>query len=58
MIKRQKMLWYGRTQSVLYIDTLNGLWNETDLVDLQTAAALVAEANFSQIADLDAQINC
>lgn len=52
------MLWYGRTQSVLYIDTLNGLWNETDLVDLQTAAALVAEANFSQIADLDAQINC
>jgi hypothetical protein len=57
-IKKHKMLWLGRSQSVLYIDTLNGMWNETDLVDFRTAAALAVEANLDQIAILDSQITC
>lgn len=57
-IKKHKMLWLGRSQSVLYIDTMNGLWNETDLVDFRTASAMAVEANLDQIAQLDEQITC
>ena len=48
IIRKRKLLWLGRTQSVLYTDTMNGIWNEVDLVDFRTATEIVAEAKLAQ----------
>ena len=61
VVKKQKLLCTRKVaglQRVLYTDTLNGLWNEDELVDFATARALAMEYQSDLIGELDGQIRC
>lgn len=48
---------YGSNR-VIYQDTLNGLWNEHDLVLHEEAIALIAIYNLARQADLERMVAC
>ena len=61
VVKKAKLLCTRKIaglQRVLYTDTLNGLWNEDELVDFATAKALAMQYQYDLMDELDGQIRC
>jgi hypothetical protein len=61
VIKQQKLIKNKRTYNrfvVMYIDTLNGLWNEWDLIELEEAKLLAEDYLTDILVDLNKVKTC